>query len=114
MTHQTATDFPSELEPIDNHILFQFDDELDKDRRNTFKEATDWGFVIRGSIQETTRLGRWGRIVALGPEAVEDGFDVNQRILIAPLAWTRVVEYKGITFARTDSNQILAVDERKS
>lgn len=111
---QTTTEFPSELEPIDNHILFQFDDELDKDRRNTFKEITDWGFTIRGSIEETTRLGRWGRIVALGPEAISDGFSIGQRVLIAPLAWTRVVEYKDVTFARTDSNQILVVDERET
>lgn len=46
----------------------------------------------------------------MGPD-VPDYLHVGQRVLLEPLRWTRQVDYKGLQFARTDPNQILAVDD---
>ena len=46
----------------------------------------------------------------MGPE-VEEEFHIGQVVLVKPLKWTRQVEYKGVEFARTDINQLLAIDE---
>jgi len=100
---------PPELEPIDNHILFQFIDEIDRNKRSAFKEQTEWGFQLGVSIDKTSRKARWGVIIGMGPDAEDDGFEVGQMVLIDALRWTRICEYKGIEFSRTDSDQILAV-----
>ncbi len=101
---------PPELEPVANHILFQFEDEIDKSRRSTFKEKTDWGFELKGSVDETLEHGRWARIIGLGPDVDEDFF-VGQKILIEKLMWTKTVDYNGLKFARTDDTQVIAVEE---
>ena len=101
---------PPELEPVANHILFQFEDEIDKSRRSTFKEKTDWGFEMQGSVEETTTLGRWAYIIGLGPD-VDEGFSIGQKILIEKLMWTKTVDYNGLKFARTDDTQVIAVQE---
>lgn len=102
---------PAELEPIENHIIFQFVDEVDRNKRSAFKEQTEWGFQLGVSLDETTKKARWGVIIGLGPEAKEDGFEVGQMVLIEALMWTRICEYKGVEFSRTDSNNILAIAE---
>lgn len=102
---------PSDLEPIDNHILFQFVDEVDRSRRSAFKEQTEWGFQLGTSLDDTTKKCRWGVVIGLGPDAEEEGFYVGQMVLIEALRWTRICEYKGVEFSRTDSNQIVAVAE---
>lgn len=101
---------PPELEPVANHILFQFEDEIDRNRRSTFKETTDWGFEMKGSVEETTSYGRWAIIIGLGPEVMED-LRIGQKILIEKLMWTKTVDYNGLKFARTDDSHVIAVEE---
>jgi hypothetical protein len=104
------TTLPSELEPIADHILFQFVDETHSGGHNLFKNKTDWGFEIAATHQDTTQTPRWVEIVGLGPD-VPDYHHIGQRVLLAPLCWTRQVEYGGVQFARTDPDQVLAVDD---
>lgn len=104
------TVLPTELEPISNHILFQFLDETNAGDKGAFVEQTDWGFHLGSSLDDTTKAPRWVEIIALGPEA-PDYFHVGQIVLVEPLQWTRQVEYDGVTFARTDADQIIAVDD---
>ena len=101
---------PSELEPIANHILFQFQEEIDRGRNSTFRNKTNWGFELPTQVDDTTKKPRWVIIIGLGPE-VSDEFHVGQRVLLDALKWTRQVEYKGLQFARTDPAHILAVDD---
>ena len=101
---------PSELEPIADHILFQFQEEIDKGRNFTFKNKTDWGFELPAVIDDTTKKPRWVVIIGLGPD-VPDEFHIGQRVLLDALKWTRQVDYKGLQFARTDPAQVLAVDD---
>jgi hypothetical protein len=95
-----------DLEPIANHVLFEFLDDFFAS--GTFKKKTDWGFELAGTHEDTTQSPRWGKIIGLGPD-VSDEFHIGQEVLIAPLRWTRRVEYKGLTFARTDPDNIIAV-----
>ena len=104
------TTLPSELEPIADHILFQFLDEIHGGGNKLFKNKTDWGFEIAATHQDTTQSPRWVEIIGLGPDC-PDIFHVGQRVLVKPLSWTRNVDYNGLEFARTDPNQILAVDD---
>ena len=99
----------TELEALSNHILFQFHDEIDKTRKNSFKNKTTWDFELPSNIDDTTKSPRWGTIIALGPDVIDD-FHVGQVVLVDALKWTRAVEYKGVEFARTDDRQILAFD----
>lgn len=101
---------PSELEPVANHILFQFEDETDLARKGSFKKQTDWGFELPTQLDDTTKSPRWVVIIGLGPDVSEE-FHVGQKVLVDALKWTRVVDYKGVRFARTDPDQILAVDD---
>lgn len=102
---------PEELEIIDNHIVFQFVEEVDRNRKGAFKEITDWGFELGTSIEDTTKKSRWVIVIGVGPEAAEEGFAPGDKVLVQNLMWTRVVEYKGIRFARTDTKHILAIEE---
>ena len=104
------TSIPSELQPIADHILFQFLEETEKHGHNLFKEKTGWGFQMKSSHEDTTKTPRWVEIIGLGPDVPEE-FHIGQTVLVAPLMWTRQVDYKGLQFARTDPDQILAVDD---
>ncbi len=101
---------PSELEPIANHILFQFQDEVDKAKKGAFLHQTKWGFELPTQLDDTTKTPRWVVIIGLGPEVSEE-FHIGQKVLVEALKWTRVVDYKGVRFARTDPDQIIAVDD---
>lgn len=99
---------PSELEPIADHILFQFLDETHSS--GAFKNTTDWGLEIAATHQDTTQSPRWVEIIGMGPDVPEEFF-IGQRVLLNPLSWTRRVNYGGIEFARTDPSRVLAVDD---
>ena len=99
----------NELEPISNHVLFQFVEETGYGQNKLFKNKTKWGFELGSSYEDTTQTPRWVKIIGLGPEIADD-FHIGQVVLVQALAWTRQVEYKGVQFARTDPNNILAID----
>ncbi len=101
---------PQELEPVSNHILFQFMDETNRSDKGAFKNKTEWGFQLASTIDDTTKTPRWVEIIGTGPD-VSDEFHVGQVVLVDALKWTPQVEYEGVKFARTDDRNILAVDD---
>ena len=105
-----TTELPAELQPVANHVLFQFVDEIDKNNRSAFKEKTSWGFQVPSSHTDSSKNARWVTIIGLGPDASDD-FHIGQMVLVDALKWTRVVEYNGVEFARTDDKNIIAVDD---
>ena len=100
----------NDLEPISNHVLFQFIEEAGHGEHKLFKNKTNWGFKLGSSYNDTTKTPRWVKIIGLGPEITDD-FHVGQVVLVKALAWTRQVTYKDVEFARTDPDNILAIDE---
>ena len=107
---EQIVDALNDLEPISNHVLFQFIEEAGYGQHKLFKNKTDWGFELGSSHDDTTKTPRWVKIIGIGPE-VPDDFHIGQVVLVQALAWTRQVDYKGVQFARTDPDRILAIDE---
>ena len=99
------------LRPFHNHIIFEFEDKaILQDGVAQFVEQTEAGLeVVRH--KDSVDAGRWGYVVFLGPDAVEEGFEIGMRIFIEPLKWTNALSHEGMTIHRTDSDQVLAIDD---
>lgn len=99
----------TQLSPIANHIIFQFEDEKTKHMGiNQFKESTDWGFEF-ALTHDGMEYGRWVKVIAVGPEASE--IPVGSRVCVDKLKWTTEFVVDGETFWRTDTNHILLIEE---
>ena len=94
-----------------NHIIFVFEDKsIVQDGVTQFVDQTETGIeVVRH--KDSVDAGRWGYIEYLGPEAVEQGFEIGMRIFIEPLKWTNGLEFGDKVIHRTDTEQVLAIDE---
>ena len=101
----------STLSPFHNHIIFEFEDKsILQDGVAQFVDQTESGIeVVRH--KESCDAGRWGYIVYLGPEAIEEGFKVGMRVFIEPLKWTNALKFNDTEIHRTDTDQILCIDE---
>jgi len=98
------------LRPIHNHILFQFEQGKTKHQGiSQFQEKTDWGFQYADS-DESLETGRWVRVIHVGPE-VPDDIKPGMRVCVDKLKWTTDFEFEGQTYWRTDSDQVLVIDE---
>lgn len=95
---------------LSNHILFKFEDEKTKHMGTSqFKEKTDWGFeIVRAD--ESHQLARWVIVQETGPD-VPDEIKPGVRVLVDNLKWTTEVEINGETYARTDYDNLIGIDE---
>ncbi len=100
----------STLRPLRNGIIFQFEENIIKNKKFTFEEKTDWGFKLN-SFDESSKHPRWGIVVTVGNEVVDEGLVTGARILIEALKWTNGVEVEGETYWKTDEDHVLATDE---
>ncbi len=100
----------STLTAIHNHILFQFEDERKQHMGVTqFEESTDWGFkFVR--VDDSTQSARWAIVSVVGPEC-DSEIQPGMRVLVDRLMWSEGFEYEGEMYWRTDSNQIIGVDD---
>lgn len=98
------------ITPLFNGILFIFNEDFS---RGFFQEKTDWGFEIRGGHKNSSQEGRWGKVVALGPEVTEEDMCIGDYIYIEPLMWTKGIKHDGIDIWKTDSNKVLLVSQEK-
>ncbi len=93
------------LTPLFDSILFIFVDDL---RKGFFQEKTDWGFELQASPDNSTKSGRWGKVVAVGPD-VSDDVDSGTFIFVEPLMWTKGIKHDGVEVWKTDVTKVLAV-----
>ena len=99
------------VEAIRNHILFQFEEKKRRqDKMDQFAEVTDWGFEVT-RIQDSMDQPRWGIVVAVGPDVIEEAIVPGARILIDALKWTNAVEFGGNEYWRTDEDNVLGIDD---
>jgi co-chaperonin GroES (HSP10) len=94
-----------QLIPLGNSVLFKFLDET-QGPQGSFSERTRSGLIIP-TLQATQKGERWGRVIAVGPDA--EDIAVDDYILIEPLMWTRNAELDGDKFWKTNPDKILAV-----
>jgi hypothetical protein len=99
----------AQLNAILNHIIFQFEEDETKHMGiSQFKEATDWGFEF-AATSEGMESARYVRVIAVGPDADPD-IQPGMRVCVDKLMWTTDFEFEGESYWRTDSDQVLFVD----
>jgi hypothetical protein len=92
---------------IQNHILFQFVEEVNS--RGEFREGQSLGGIeLMSGFDTSIKTSRWGKIVSLGPDCSQELSSGITEILIENLKWTIGVRFGGATYWRTDENQVLA------
>lgn len=96
----------SDLKPLHNKIMFQF---LDKTGGNkgAFSERTRSGIIIP-ELQSTQKGERWGKIVAIGPDAEKTGLKIGDFILIEALMWMEGIKFNKEKLWMTNSTKVLA------
>ena len=95
----------SKLKAIQNHIVFQF---VDNVKQGMFEQVTDWGFVQTTFYDDSAKQCRWGTIVSVGPKCTHEELQPGTQILIEALKWTEGVEFEGQKYWRTDETHVLA------
>ena len=96
------------ITPLFNGILFIFADDF---KNGLFQEKTDWGFEIKGGHQNSSKEGRWGKVVALGPDISEEDIKKGDFIFVEPLMWTRGIKHDDMDIWKTDSTKVMLVSE---
>jgi len=96
------------IEPIRDGILFVF---IDNIKGKFFKESTNWGFDIIGDSDNSASSGRWGKIVALGPDVNAQNITKDDYIFIEPLMWTEGLMHDGVKIWKTDESKVMATSK---
>jgi co-chaperonin GroES (HSP10) len=102
----------TKLKPIKNAILFQFLDTI-SGQKSTFNERTNSGLFIP-RLASAQKSERWGKVIAVGPDAEKSGVAVGDFILIEALMWTHGQTYDGEKIWRTNDQKVLAVSNELS
>lgn len=98
------------LTPLFNGILFVFLDDFKKGR---FQEKTDWGFHIPGDHENTSKQGRWGKVLAVGPDVRSEDVETGDYIFVEPLMWTQGIEHDDTQVWKTDSTKVMLVSKEQ-
>ena len=94
------------LTPLFDGILFVFEDDV---KKGFFQEETDWGFKIQGNPDNSAKHGRWGKVVAVGPDVKPEDVENGDSIFVEPLMWTKGIKHDGIQVWKTDITKVMAV-----
>lgn len=97
------------LTPLFDGILFIFVDDL---KKGLFQEQTDWGFDLIGTSDNSTKNGRWGKVVAVGPDVPEEDIENGTFIFVEPLMWTKGVKHDDVEVWKTDVSKVMAVSQQ--
>ena len=94
------------IAPLRNGILFVFMDKT-VGSEGKFGAFTEWGFNLGVNTDDTTKSGRWGRVLAVGPEATEVKEDMF--IFIEPLMWTKGFSHNASKVWKTDESKVMLI-----
>lgn len=98
------------LRAIYNHIIFQFEDEaLTYGGVTQFREKTPAGILIV-NYDRSVKRARWGNVISVGPKVLPC-IKSGMRILIEPLKWSSTFMVNGEKYWRTDSDNVMGIDE---
>jgi hypothetical protein len=96
------------LTPLFDGILFIFVDDL---KKGFFQKTTKWGFQLRGTSDDSAKNGRWGKVVAVGPDVPAEEVENGTFIFIEPLMWTKGVKHDEVEVWKTDATKVMAVSD---
>ena len=94
---------------INNHIIFQFNDEVDHDGK--FIDKHSMLHIIAGDFNQSASMPRWGTVVLAGPLVDKDISTPGNQILIENLKWTIGFKIQNQTYWRTDESCVIATRE---
>ena len=101
------------LKPLHNGILFQFEENTVRKQnmheRVEFVEKTSWGFE-HSNFDVSINKPRWVIVTAVGDECSNE-VQPGMRVLVDALKWTIGIPFNGDTYWKTDSDQVLAIDD---
>ena len=76
-----------QITPTRNRIIFRFLDASTRiDRKAAFEERTAGGIIYK-NYEKTVSDPRWGVVLAVGPDVIDD-IKVGMNIFIESLGWT--------------------------
>lgn len=93
------------LYPFKHTVLFQFLDATEG-AEGAFSERSRAGLIIP-RLQATQKGERWGKVIAVGPEAAD--ILIGDYVLIEPLMWTLNGRIASEKFWKTNADKIMAV-----
>ena len=95
------------IEPLRNNIMFQFLDETGG-AKGKFTDRKTEGGIILPTLDSGQKLPRWGKVLAVGPDAtVQQG----EYILVEALMWSYGTEIDGVKMWKTDDSKVLLVTD---
>ncbi len=98
------------IQPLRNTVMFEFLDEISYDKGKLRDRKTPGGIILP-TLDSGQKLPRWGRVLAVGPEAqVAEG----EYILIEGLAWMEGCNPKfldGRRMWKTDDTRIIVATD---
>lgn len=86
-----------------------------------FVDQTKWGFELtpgsylhgkdREHFQRAMDIGRWAKVLAVGPECKE--VQVGDYICIEPTMYSNSFEYDGVKIRKTDETKVMLLSKEK-
>lgn len=97
------------LQPLHNYILFRFVDDTSND---SLVSKTESGILMTKNLDyNEQRDARWAKVIAVGPEVMDETININEYILIEPLQWTVGVDFGDGTLWRTDESKVMCTSK---
>ena len=93
----------SEVQAINNQIVFKFVEDTTKGQ---FNSKTAGGILLVEHGHNQVENARWATVVAVGPDA--EGLDEGEIVLIENLRWTSEFIVSGESYWVSDDKSILA------
>jgi co-chaperonin GroES (HSP10) len=93
--------------PLKNNVMFKFLDET-AGSKGKFTDRKTEGGIILPTLDSSQKLPRWGKVVAVGPDAQ---VAVGEYILIEALMWSFGTEVDGEKMWKTDDSKIVLVTD---
>jgi co-chaperonin GroES (HSP10) len=101
------------VRPVNTKILFQFVEDVENSK---FTGETESGIVIVEQEENQVKKNRWGKVLAIGPDVVDE-INVGNYIYIEALGWTTTMELDRTStstrFWFTDHEKVLLVSEEE-
>jgi len=91
------------IKPLRNVVMFEFLDET-IGAKGAFVPSSYGGRIALVAGTNTQKINRWGKVLAVGPDA---GVAVGDYVLIESLMWMEGTKIDGVKMWKTDDTKII-------
>jgi len=97
------------LNPLFNSVLFTF---IDDQAEGKFIDRSSSGIILTNhDVSQQGKKSRWGRIIAIGPDVLDESIQPGQFILVENLKWTMGFKYEEVNIWMTTEDHVLAITD---